>query len=79
MKLCLQRKYYYYGRAHAGRKDWPKEFSNPEHMELKRDEFRKLQHEDMTAVVRRDTWGALFLSTNMNPRIHHKVMKTVAK
>jgi hypothetical protein len=45
--------------------------SNPEQMELKRDEFRKLQYEDMTAVVRRYTWGAPFLSTNMDPRIHH--------
>jgi hypothetical protein len=46
--------YYACGTAHAGRKDWLKEFSDPEQIELQREEFRKLQHEDMTAVTWRE-------------------------
>jgi hypothetical protein len=75
MKLLLERKSYACGTAHARRKDRPKEFCKPKQLKLSRGKSRKLQHEDMTAVVWHDNWDVLLLSTNSDPRTDDKVMK----
>jgi hypothetical protein len=79
IKLFLEGKSYAYGTARARRKDWPKEFSKPKQLKLKRGESRKLRHEDVTAVVWHDNRDVLLHSTNSDPRTNDKVMKKMAE
>ena len=67
-KLLLDKKVYACGTARSGRKDFPTELKNPRQLKLKRGESKKLQHEDVTAVVWHDNRDVLLLSTNSDPR-----------
>ena len=48
-------------------KNWPTEFRKPTVLKLKRYESKKMQHENVTAVVWQDKRVVLLLSTNSNP------------
>jgi hypothetical protein len=61
MKLLLDRKSYACGRAHAGRKKWPKQ------LKLKCGKSRMLQHKDLTMVMWHYNWDVLLVSTNSDP------------
>ena len=50
------------------RKNWPPEFRKPTVLKLKRGKSRKMQHEDVMAVVWQDQRVVLLLSTNSDPR-----------
>ena len=68
MKILLEQETYSCGTARANRKNWPTEFRKPAVLKLKRGESRKMQHEDVTAVVWQDKRVVLLLSTNSDPR-----------
>jgi hypothetical protein len=79
MKMLLEKQIYACGTTQAGRKDWPAEFRNPKSLKLKRGESRKLQHEDVTAVVWHDNQDVLILSTNSNPETDVMVTRRSGK
>ena len=56
------------GTTRANRKNWPTEFRKPTVLKLKRGESRKMQHEDVTAVVWLEKRVVRLLSTNSDPR-----------
>ena len=67
MKMLLEQETYSCGTARANRKNWPTEFRKPAVLKLKRGESRKMQHEDVTAVVWQDKRVVLLHSTNSDP------------
>jgi len=67
MKILLEQETYSCGTARANIKNWPTEFRKPAVLKLKRGESRKMQHEDVTAVVWQDKHVVLLLSTNSDP------------
>jgi hypothetical protein len=67
MKILLEQETYSCGTARTNSKKWPTEFRNPAVLKLKRGESRKMQHEDVTAVVWQEKRVVLLLSTNSDP------------
>jgi len=67
MKMLLEQEMYSCGTTRANRKYWPTEFRKPTILKLKRGESRKMQLEDVTAVVWQDKHVVLILSTNSDP------------
>ena len=59
--------------------NWPTEFRKPIVLKLKRGESRKMQHEDVTAVVWQDKRVVPLLSTNFNPRTDGSVTRKTGK
>ena len=53
MKMLSEQEMYSCGTTRANRKNWRTEFRKPTVLKLKRGESRKMQHEDVTAVVAR--------------------------
>jgi hypothetical protein len=51
MKMLLEQETHSCGNTRANRKNWQTEFRKPTVLKLKRGESRKMQHEDVTAVV----------------------------
>jgi len=68
MKMPLEQESYSCGTTSANRKKWPTGFRKPTVLKLKRGESRKMQHEDVTAIVWQDRRVVLLLSTDSNPR-----------
>ena len=66
--MLLKQETYSCGTTKANRKNWPTEFRKPTVLKLKIFESRKMQHEDVTAVVWQDKHVVLLLSTNSDPR-----------
>ena len=60
-------------------KNWPTEFRKPTVLKLKRGESRKMQHDDVTAVVWQDKHVVLLLSTNSNPWTDGSVTQKTGK
>jgi hypothetical protein len=60
-------------------KNWPTEFRKPTVLKLKRGESRKMQHEDVTAVVRQDKRVVLLLSTHSDPQTDGSVTRKTGK
>ena len=75
MKMLLEQETYSCGTTRANRKNWPTEFRKPIVLKLKRGESRKMQHEDVTAVVWQDKHFVLLLSTNSDPRTDHSLTR----
>jgi len=67
MKMLLEQETYSCGTTRANGKNWPTEFRKPTVLKLKRGESRKMQHEDVMAVVWQDK-RVLQLSTNSDPQ-----------
>jgi len=59
--------------------NWPTEFRKPTVLKLKRGESRKMQHEDVMAVVWQDKRVVLLLSTNSDPRTDGSVTRKTGK
>ena len=55
------------------------ELKNPRQLKLKRGESKKLQHEDVTAVVWHDNRDVLLLSTNSDPRFDGTIKRKSGK
>ncbi|PSN29575.1 hypothetical protein C0J52_28326 [Blattella germanica] len=53
------------------------ELKNPRQLKLKRGESKKLQHEDVTAVVWHDNRDVLLLSTNSDPRFDGTIKRKI--
>jgi hypothetical protein len=68
MKMLLEQKTYSCGTTRVNRKNWPTEYRKPTVLKLKRGESRKMQHEDVTAIVWQDKRVVLLLSTNSDPQ-----------
>ena len=68
MKMLLEPETYSCGTTRANGKNWPTEFRKPTVFKLKRGESRKMQHEDVTAVVWQNKRVVLLLSTNSDPQ-----------
>ena len=79
MKMLLEKETYSCGTARANRKNWPTEFRKPAALKLKRGESRKMQHENVTAVVWQDKRVVLLLSTNSDPRTDGTVTRKTGK
>jgi hypothetical protein len=75
----LEQETYSCGTTRANRKNWPIEFRKPTVLKLKRGESRKMQHEDVTAVVWQDKRVVLLLSTNSDPRTDGSVTRKTGK
>ena len=75
MKMRLEQESYSCGTTSANRKNWPTEFRKPTVLKFKRGESRKMQHEDVTAVVWQDKRVFLLLSTNSDPRTDGSVTR----
>jgi len=58
--------------------NWPTEFRKPTVLKLKRGESRKMQHDDVTAVVWQDK-RVVLLSTNSDPRTDGSVKRKTGK
>ena len=67
MKMMLEQEKYTCGTTRSNTRNWPKEFTKPTVLKLKTAEPRKMQHEDVTAVVWQDKRVVLLLSTNSDP------------
>ena len=76
MKILLEQETYSCGTTTA---NWPTEFRKPTVLKLKRGESRKMQHEDVTAVVWQDKRFVLLLSTNSNPQTDGSVTRKTGK
>ena len=76
--MLLEQETYSCGTTRANRKNWPTEFRKPTNLKLKRGESRKMQHEDVTAVVWQDKHVVL-LSTNSDPRKDGLVTRKTGK
>jgi hypothetical protein len=63
----------------ANGKNWPTEFEKPTVLKLRRGGSRKMQHEDVTAVVWQDRRVFLLLSTNPVPRTDGSVTRKTGK
>ena len=68
MKMLLEQETYSCSTTRANRKNWPTEFRKPTVLKLKRGESRKMQHEDVTAIVWQDKRVLLLLATNSDPQ-----------
>ena len=68
IKMLLEQEMYSCGTTRANRKNWPTEFRKPTVLKLKRGESRKMQHEDVMAVMWQDKRVVHLLSTNSDPR-----------
>jgi len=79
MKMLLEQETYSCGTTRANRKNWPTEFRKPTVLKLKRGESRKMQHEDVMAVVWQDKCVVPLLSTNSDPRIDGSVTRKTGK
>jgi len=79
MKMLLEQETYSCGTSRANRKNWPTEFRKPTVLKLKRGESRKMQQEDVMAVVRQDKRVILLLSTNSDPRTDGSVTRKTGK
>ena len=85
MKMLLEQETYSCGTTRANRKNWLTEFRKPTVLKLKRGESRKMQHEDVTAIVWQDKRVVLLLSTNPIPGLivrshtHEKQEKAMKK
>jgi len=79
MKMLLEQETYSCGTTRANRKNWPTEFRKPTVLKLKRGESRKMQHEDVTALVWQDKRVVLLLSTNSDPRTDGSVTRKPGK
>ena len=67
MKMLLEQETYSCGTTRANRKNWPTEFRKPTVLKLKMGKSRKMQHEDVTAVVWQNK-SVVLLSTNYDPQ-----------
>jgi hypothetical protein len=54
MKMLLEQETYSCDTTRANRKNWPTEFRKPTILKLTRGKSRKMQHEDVTAIVWQD-------------------------
>ena len=79
MKMLLEQETYSFGTTRANRKNWPAEFRKPSVLKLKKGESRKMQHEDVTAVVWQDKRVVLLLSTNSDPQTDGSVTRKTGK
>ena len=79
MKMLLEQETYSCGTTRANRKNWPTEFRKPTVLKLKRSESRKMQHEDVTAVVWQDKRVVLLLPTNSDTRTDGSVTRKTGK
>ena len=79
MKMLLEQETYSCGTTRANRKNWPTEFRKPTVLKLKRGESRKMQHENVTAVVWQDKRVVLHLSTNSDPWTDSLVTRKTGK
>ena len=76
--MLLEQETYSCGTTRANRKNWPTEFRKPTVLKLKRGESRKMQHEDVTAVVWQDK-RVVLLSTNSDPQTYGSVTRKTGK
>jgi hypothetical protein len=67
------------GIARVNRKGWAIQFRKPALLKLKRGESRKLQNEDLTAIVWQDKHTVQLLSTNSDPLIDGAVKRKTGK
>jgi hypothetical protein len=65
---AIEKELYSWGTTRANSKNWPTEFRKPAALKFKRGESRKMQCEDVTAVLWKDKRVVLLLSTNSDPR-----------
>ena len=79
MKTLLEQETYSCGTTRANRKNWPTEFRKPIVLKLKRGDSRKMQHEDVTAVVWQDKRVVLLVSTNSDPQTDGSVARKTGK
>jgi hypothetical protein len=79
MKMLLEQETYSCGTARANRKNWPTEFRKPTVLKLKRGKSRKMQHEDVMAVVWQGKRVVLLLSTNSDPQTDGLVTRKTEK
>jgi len=79
MKMLLEQETYSCVITMANRKNWPTEFRKPTVLKLKRGESRKMQHEDVMAVVWQDKRVVILLSTNSNPWTDGSVTRKTGK
>ena len=79
MKMLLEQEVYSCGSTRANRKNWPTEFMKQTVLKLKRGESRKMQREDVTAVVWQDKRVFLLLSTKSDPRTDGSVTRKTGK
>jgi len=78
MKMLLKKETCSCGTTRTNRKNWSIEFRKPTVLKLKRGEFRKMQHEDVMAVVWQDKCVVLH-STNSDPRTDGSVTRKTGK
>ena len=78
MKMLLEQETYSCGTTSANRKNWPTEFRKPTVLKLKRGESRKMQHEDVMAVVWQDKRVVLHF-TNSDPQTDGSVTRKTGK
>ena len=67
MEMLLEQETYSCGTTRANRKNWLRESRKPAVLQLKRGESKKMQHEEVTALVWKDK-RVLLLSTDSDPR-----------
>jgi len=77
--MLLVQETYSCGTTRAYIKKWPTEFRKPTVLILKSGESRKMDHEDVTAVVWQDKRVALLLSTNSDPQTDGSVTRKTGK
>jgi hypothetical protein len=77
--MILERETYSCVTVRANRKNRTKEFMKPTVLKLKSGESRKMQHEDVAAVVWRDKRVVLILSTNSGTRTDGSVTRKKGK
>ena len=65
--MLLEQVSYSCGTTRTNRKNWPTEFRKQTVLKLKRGESRKIQHQDVTAVVWQNK-RVVLLSTNSDPQ-----------
>ena len=79
MKMLLEQETYSCGPTRANRENWPTEFRKLTVLKLKRAKSRKMQHEDVTAVVWQIKCVVHLLSTNSDPRTDGSVTRKAGK
>ena len=79
MRMLLEQETYSCGTTRANRKNWPTEFRKPTVLKLKRGGSRKMQHEDVLAVVWQEKRVVLLLSTNSDPQTDGSVTQKTGK
>ena len=73
--MVMEQETHICGNTRANRKIRPREFRKTTVLKLKRCESRKMQHEDVTAVVWQEKCVVLLLSTNSDPRTDGSVTR----